>query len=184
MNYNRKGHALGVFLAIFIFIFLVLAIAISFPSANLIQDKITEGVMANVDSIQDASGDSLNATDLVNNTLGEGSKAVDMLQWISYVVIAALFIGIIGLTYLVRTNPWWVGAYFLGLILLIIIAHQVGNAYEEISNQEALASTYDKYEEQSIVLDNLEWWILMLGAVGAIIMITQIGKKSNEGVFI
>lgn len=184
MIYNKKGNALGVFLAIFIFVFLVFGILISFVSVNFVQNKITEKIVENIDVIQDASADSVNATQIVNDSVVEGNNAVNMLQWLSYIIIAGLFIGIIALTYLVRTNPWWIAAYFIGLILLVIVSAQLSFAYGEIASKDAMSSTFDEYKEGSLIMEYLQWWVLMLGVVGGIIMLTQLGKKANNGAII
>lgn len=177
---NKKGNALKIIFVVIIFIFMIFVLTISNITWNFMMTKTADKLVEQTSLIQNSSAASVNVTAILDMTVVEGKESMDMLRWVTFVIVVVFFIAVLILSYFVRSNPWWMGAYVIGLVFMIIVANAVGDTYEELATNPAMAEAIAGWGAMNIFFVYIERWILMLGILSAIIMIMQMGKKTEK----
>lgn len=162
-----------------LFLFMILAIAILFICGIFIyiggqaKSKVHE-------TMDDMSFGSSNASEVIDDTFGKVDIAYQSLYWIAMLLIVAMVISIFIGSYLVTTRPVFFIPYAFIVIIAIIIAVGISNAYEQVISDPLLASTFAGFVGANFILLKLPIWISVIGIAGGIIMFVRMGSKENE----
>ena len=174
---DKKGGFTDLFIfIIFTFVIvLTLGILIYIFSTAETQLQDTIGTM----DLGDAQGN--NASEVIDNTIGSANVSFTALYWLSVLIIFGMIIGIFIGSYMVTTKPVFFIPYLFIWIIAIIVSVPISNAWDTISGDAILGSTYDNFIGAGFILDFLPTIIAIIGIVGAIIMFTQMGKREVYG---
>lgn len=170
---NKKGGMTD------LFIFMIFAFAILLISGIFIYlgGNITGQVHDKMDAMQ--FGDA-NTTQVIDQTLGKVDQAYQSLYWIGVFLMVGMVISIFIGSYLVTTKPIFFVPYLFIVIIAIIIAVGLSNAYETVIADPTLASTFAGFTGSNFIMLNLPMWIAVIGIVGGIIMFARMGSKEND----
>ena len=162
-----------------LFIFMIFSFAILLICGIFIYmgGNITSQVHEKMDQMQ--FGDA-NTTQVIDQTLGKVNTAYQSLYWISIFLMVGMVLSIFIGSYLVTTRPIFFIPYLFIVIIAIIIAVGLSNAYETVIQDPTLASTFAGFVGANFIMLQLPIWITIIGIVGAIIMFVRMGNKENE----
>jgi len=80
---------------------------------------------------------------------------------------------------LVTTKPVFFIPYIFIVIIAIIVSVPLSNAYETLSNNAELSSTFTGFTASNFIMLNLPIWITIIGFTGGIIMFARMGRKEE-----
>lgn len=162
-----------------LFIFMIIAVALVFICGVM----IFIGGKAQTE-IQDKLGGKMigtaNTTQIIDHTIGAVNRSYNALYWIAIFLIGGMIISIFIGSYLVTTKPIFFIPYIFILIIAIIIAVGLSNAYEQVISDPTLASTFAGFVGANFILLNLPVWIAVIGITGGIIMFVRMGSKEDQ----
>jgi len=162
-----------------LFIFMIIAIALLFICGVM----IFIGGKAQTE-IQDKLGGKMigtaNTTEVIEATIGAVNQSYQALYWISIFLIVGMIISIFIGSYLVTTKPIFFIPYIFIVIIAIIVAVGLSNAYEQVIENPLLASTFAGFIGANYIMLQLPIWIAVIGIVGGIIMFVRMGSKENQ----
>jgi len=121
-----------------------------------------------------------NTTQVIDNTLGKVNNAYQSLYWISIFLMVGMVLSIFIGSYLVTTKPIFFIPYLFIVIIAIIIAVGLSNAYETVIADPTLADTFSGFVGANFIMLKLPIWIAVIGIVGGIIMFVRMGSKEND----
>jgi hypothetical protein len=84
-------------------------------------------------------------------------------------------------SFLVTTRPVFFLPYIFIVIIAIIVAVGLSQAYDQVKENSELSSTFDRFGGANFMLSNLPVIITIVGFTGGIIMFVRLGSKENEG---
>jgi len=170
---NKRGGMsdLFVFMIFSFAIILICGIFIYFGST------ITSEVHDKMDDMQ--FGDA-NTSQVIDNSIGKVNGAYQSLYWISIFLMVGMALSIFIGSYLVTTKPIFFIPYIFILIIAIIIAVGISNAYEQVIQDPTLASTFAGFVGANFIMMQLPIWITVIGVVGGIIMFVRMGSRESD----
>ena len=137
------------------------------------------------DQLQDTLGSmtigDANVSEIIEESVGSANRSFSALYWLSVFIIFGMIIGIFIGSYMVTTKPIFFLPYLFIWIIAIIVSVPVSNAYETISADATLGSTYANFVGSNFILNFLPMIVAVIGMVGAIIMFTRMGRKEEYG---
>ena len=162
-----------------LFIFMIFAFVIVLISGIFIYigSTVTTEVHEKMDDMQ--FGDA-NTTQVIDASMGKVNQAYQSLYWIAIFLIVGMVISIFIGSYLVTTRPIFFIPYFFIVIIAIIIAVGLSNAYEKIIQDPTLASTFAGFVGANFIMTQLPIWISIIGIAGGIIMFVRMGSREND----
>jgi len=171
---NKKGGMSD------LFIFMILALAIVFICGVFIYigGIATTEIHEKLDGTDYAGNE--NVTQIVDQTFGKVGQAYQSLYWISIMLIVGMIISIFIGSYLVTTKPIFFIPYAFIVIIAVIIAVGLSNAYEQVIADPTLASTFAGFFGANFIMLQLPIWIAIIGIVGGIIMFVRMGSKERD----
>lgn len=163
-----------------LFIFMIFAFAIVFICAIFIYigGIATDQVHTTMDGL-DIAGEQ-NVTEIINDTFGHVNEAYQSLYWISVFLIVGMVISIFIGSYLVTTKPIFFIPYIFIVIIAIVVAVGMSNAYEQVIADPTMADTFAGFVGANYIMLQLPIWITVIGFVGGIIMFVRMGSKERE----
>jgi len=176
---NQRMNKRGAFADLFIF--MILAFVLIFICAIMIYiaDTTTEQLHETMDGMDLGDGSGNNVSVVIDNTVGATALSFKALQWISAFIIFGMILSIFIGSYLVTTKPVFFIPYIFIVIIAIIVSVPLSNAYETLSNNADLSSTFTGFTASNFIMLNLPIWITIIGFVGGIIMFARMGKKEE-----
>ena len=132
------------------------------------------------DKMDDMTFGDANTSQVIDNSIGKVNGAYQSLYWISIFLIVGMVMSIFIGSYLVTTRPIFFIPYIFILVIAIIIAVGLSNAYEQIIQDPTLASTFAGFVGANFIMLHLPMWISVIGIVGGIIMFVRMGSKEAE----
>ena len=174
---NKRGGFTDLFVfMVFIFVIILVSVIMVYLSV-VTEDKLQEtlGVM---DGLGDTEGN--NASQVIDNTMGVVTLTFSALHWITVFLIGGMIMGIFIGSYLVTTKPIFFIPYLFLTIIAIVVSVTISNAYETISNNAILNSTFLEFTGANWIFLNLPIWITIIGIGGGIIMFSRMGKREGE----
>lgn len=132
------------------------------------------------EKMEDMQFGSANTTQVIDQTLGKVNQAYQSLYWISVFLMIGMVLSIFIGSYLVTTKPIFFIPYLFIVIIAIIIAVGLSNAYEQVIEDPTLASTFAGFVGANFIMLHLPMWIAIIGIVGGIIMFVRMGSKEND----
>lgn len=162
-----------------LFIFMIFSIAILFICGVFIYmgGMATEQVHDTIDNMQ--FGDA-NTSEVIDQTFGQVNTAYQSLYWIAIMLIVGMVLSIFIGSYLVTTKPIFFIPYAFIVIIAVIIAVGLSNAYEQVIQDPTLASTFAGFLGANFIMLQLPIWIAIIGIVGGIIMFVRMGSREND----
>lgn len=121
-----------------------------------------------------------NTTEIIDSSIGKVNQTYQALYWISLMLIVGMILSIFIGSYLVTTKPIFFVPYIFILIIAVIVAVGLSNAYELVIADETLASTFEGFVGANFIMANLPIWISVIGIVGGIIMFARMGSKERD----
>jgi len=172
---NKRGGFTDLFIFM-IFAFIVILISVLWIyMGGEVEDQLqsTLGKMDLGDGIH-------NASQVIDNTIGATNTTFQALRWISIFLIAGMILSIFIGSYLVRTKPIFFIPYLFIVIIAIVVAVGIANAYEVLMSDVTLSSTFAQFTGSNWIMLNLPVWIAIVGITGGIIMFSQMGKREEN----
>jgi len=179
---NKKGNA-GVVLTligIFLFMMFVFVLSITTGLFKFAIDSTYNALIENSDAIQNAVGDSNNATQIIDDSFGKVRTSYESMKWLTVMLIMGMFISILMLNFLVRLHPAWFMVYFFIGIVALVMSFPMANTYEQIYANPDLASSYTGFFGMNFITLNLPYWVAGLFFLGGIIMLINM-VRANAG---
>jgi len=164
-----------------LFIFMIVAFVIVLFSAVFIYMGVEvygqlETTLPTTNLVGDGNN---NASVVLANTMGKVNTTFEALYWISILLIFGMIIAIFIGSYMVTTKPIFFIPYLFIVILAVVVAVAMSNAYETLSSNATLGSTFANFIGSNFILANLPMIIAIVGFTGGIIMFVRMGKKEE-----
>jgi F0F1-type ATP synthase assembly protein I len=170
---DRKGGMTDLFIFM-IFAFAIVLVCVIFIYLG---GRVTSQVHEKLDPMQFGNA---NTTQVIDTTFGAVNQSYQALYWISVFLIVGMVISIFIGSYLVTTKPVFFIPYAFITIIAIIVAVAMSNAYEQVSKDPTLASTFAGFVGANFIMSKLPIWIAVIGIGGAVIMFVRMGNRDNE----
>jgi len=177
----KKINKSASFVDLFLFIILTFVIVVVLGILLYIFGVTETQLQATIGQMDLGDTEGNNASVVITNTVGSVNTSMSALYWLSVLIIFGMIFGIFIGSYMVTTKPIFFLPYLFIWIIAIIVSVPVSNAYEKLSDNELLGSTYDKFVGSSFILNNLPMIVAIVGIVGAIIMFTRMGRREEYG---
>ena len=165
-----------------LFIFMIVSFVLVLFSGVFIY--ITTNVYDELDTkfkTMDLAGDgNNNASVVLENTLGSANQSFSALYWISIFLIFGMIIAIFIGSYMVTTKPIFFIPYIFVVIIAVVVAVAMSNAYETLSNTALLQSTFANFIGSNWILGQLPVIISIVGIAGGIIMFVRMGRREEQ----
>ena len=172
----------GAFADLFIFMIFALVIVLISVLWIFMGNKVTDQLHASMDDMDLSDTVGNNASQVIDNTMGNGgfNGSIQALHWITIFLIVRMIISIFIGSYLVTTKPVFFLPYIFIVIIAIIVAVPMSNAYETIMSDQTLSDTFVGFQGANFIMLHLPVWITIIGFTGGIIMFSQMGKKEEQ----
>jgi len=174
MRINDKRGGMTDLFILMIFSFAILLISGIFI---YIGSTVTSEVHEKMDTMQ--FGDA-NTSQVIDQTMGKVNQAYQSLYWIAIFLMVGMVLSIFIGSYLVTTKPIFFIPYIFIVIIAIVIAVGLSNAYEQVIQDPTLASTFAGFLGANFIMLQLPIWISIIGIAGGIIMFVRMGSRENE----
>lgn len=172
---NKRGGFTDLFLFMIVAFVLVLFSGIFIYVTNVSLDQMRE-TLPNTNLVGDGN---VNASQVLENTLGATVVSFNALYWISIFLIFGMIIAIFIGSYMVTTKPVFFIPYLFVTFIAVIVAVAISNAYELIYNNDMLNSTFANFVGSNWILAQLPIIISIVGIAGGIIMFVRMGRREE-----
>jgi len=165
-----------------LFIFMIVAfILVMFSGVFIYISKTTTDTLRDVLPNTNLVGDGTNNVSVVlENTMGSVQGTLNGLYWITSFLIFGMIIAIFIGSYMVTTKPIFFIPYIFVVIIAVIVAVGISNAYEIIYADATLNSTLSGFTGSNWILAKLPIVVSIVGIAGGIIMFVRMGKREGE----
>lgn len=170
---NKKGAFTDLFLFMGLAFFVVIFMVMMTFTSNTIFKELND----NSDAIQRGLGDSGNATEIIQGSVGKVVEAYGSLKWISVMLIFGFALSILLTSFLVRTNPVFFVPYILIVIIAVIVSVPLSNTYEQVYQHPELAETFAGFFGATWIFLHLPIWVLTIGILAGILMFINVVRN-------
>lgn len=168
---NKKGSVIDIILVVA----LAMVIILFFAFWNYGFGKIT-GQMQNIPSGK------YNISGAVNDTFAKINQAQGTgLKMLSWLMIAMMFITIILSNFLVKAHPAWIIGYIFIVIVAVVLAVPISNAYEEIMGTTLGAEALSGFSASTYIMLYLPVWVTVIGLIGCLVLFAGILVDRGSG---
>lgn len=171
---NKRGAFTDLFLFMGLAFLIVIFMVMMTYTSNMVYNKLIE----ESDTIQRGLGDSGNATEIIQGSVGAVTSAYGSLKWISVVLIFGFALSILLSSFLVRTNPVFFVPYVLIVIIATIVSVPLSNTYEQVYQTPELAETFSGFFGATWIFLHLPIWVLVVGILAGILMFVNVVRSS------
>ena len=178
---NLKKNKKGAFADLFIFMIFALVIVLISVVFIFIGVKTTDQLHLSMDGMDFHDTIGNNASQVIDNTMGEVNSTFQALHWITVFLIVGMMLSIFIGSYLVTTKPIFFIPYLFIVIIAIVVAVPMANTYETLMTDATLSGTFAGFTGANWLMLNLPIWITIIGITGGIIMFSRMGKKEELG---
>lgn len=172
---NKRGGFTDLFIFMIVAFILVLFSGVFIYITNETVNEFRE----NIDGMNLVGDGNNNASTVLENTLGQSVASFSALYWISIFLIFGMIIAIFIGSYMVTTKPIFFIPYMFVVIIAVIVAVAISNAYELIYADSILNSTFANFIGSNWILSKLPIIVSIVGITGGIIMFVRMGKKEE-----
>lgn len=120
-----------------------------------------------------------NVTQVIEYTFGKVNEAYATFKWISILLIVGMAISIFAGSYLVTTRPIFFVPYIFMVIISIVVATGISNAYQTLIETPLLASSYAELVGGNYFMIYLPLWVTVIGFAGGIIMFARMKSQDS-----
>lgn len=122
-----------------------------------------------------------NITTYLNYTVGSANQLIQNFEWMTYGLIACMFIVFGIMCFYVRTYPVLIGVWIILGIAIIFIAMQLSESYTAITGGDGyIQAAVDSWAGNNIMMQNMPWIIGAFIFIGGIIMFALITRDKDE----
>lgn len=173
---NKKAGFTDLFLLMIFGLVIALIVGVFLYIGNMAVTQLHES-MDGMD-LGDTEGN--NASVVIDNTMGQVNATYQVLRWTSILIFFAMIMGIFIGSYLVTTKPIFLVPYIFIVIIAIIVAVGISNAYETIIVNPTMASTFQSMSGMNWILLNYPAIITLTGLAGGLIMFALAGRGGQQ----
>jgi hypothetical protein len=167
----------GAFTDLFLFMGLAFLVVIFMVMMTFASNVVFKELNENSDAIQRGLGDSGNATEIIQGSVGKVVEAYGSLKWISVVLIFGFALSILLTSFLVRTNPVFFVPYILIVVIAVIVSVPLSNTYEQVYQHPELAETFAGFFGATWIFLHLPIWVLVIGVLAGILMFINVVRN-------
>lgn len=119
---------------------------------------------------------------VIDEQIGNLQVSLGLLRWLSFFLIMGMMIVIwIGSAMLkVKPHPVLFVAFIFLMIIAVLVAIPLANAYDTILNDATIGSTAQSFTGTNLIMLNLPLIVAVVGFVGGIIMFTNLKRGQDE----
>ena len=139
-------------------------------------DKITD-TLTSIDS----TGSSINISKHAEATFGVVNKQMGGLQIIAFIIMFSLALAILISNFMIKAHPVFFIVYILVIVVGIIFAVYVSNAYEDLLGDDEIGSTLQEFNGANFIMENLPLWTAVIGLIGAVLLFAGISRDKEFG---
>jgi hypothetical protein len=163
------------------FLYMIFAVVIIFISVIMIYmgSQVSDKLHTELDN-KTIEGSAVNYTATIDNTIGKVNTAYASLYWISVFLMIGMALAVFIGSYMVQTKPVFFIPYVFLMVIAIIVAVEISNAYETVSSNATLSSTFAGFVGANFIMGNLPIWITVIGLGGGIIMFARMNRGQEE----
>ena len=173
---NKRGGFTDLFIFMIVAFVLVLFSGIFIYITSQTYDQLEES-LPSMNLVGDGNQ---NSTEVLANTLGVANASFRALYWITTFLIFGMIIAIFIGSYMVTTKPIFFIPYIFVVIIAVIVAVAISNAYELLFNDATLNSTFAGFTGSNWILAKLPIIVSIVGMAGGIIMFVRMGKREEQ----
>lgn len=173
---NKTGGFTDLFIFMIVAFVLVLFSGVFIYITTETYDQLEES-LPKMDLVGDGNN---NASVVLENTLGIANASFQALHWISIFLIFGMIIAIFIGSYMVTTKPIFFIPYLFIVIIAVVVAVAISNAYELLYNDATLTSTFAEFVGASWIFAKFPIIVGIIGMVGGIIMFVRMGKREEQ----
>ena len=172
---NKRGGFTDLFIFMIVAFVLVLFCGVFLYITNTATDELRENI-PNMNLVGDGNQ---NASETLEATLGSAVLSFNALYWITIFLIFGMIIAIFIGSYMVTTKPIFFIPYIFVVIIAVIVAVAISNAYELLYANATLNSTFANFVGANWILAQLPIIIAIVRIAGGIIMFVRMGKMEE-----
>lgn len=172
---NKQGGFTDLFLFMIFAFILILVSGVFIYLSTTVTDEFRD----NIDSLGLVGDGNNNASVVLENTLGHADASFRALYWISVFIIFGMILAIFIGSYMVTTRPIFFIPYIFIVIIAVIVAVPISNAFGTLSNDSTLGSTFQNFVGATWIMNQLPVIIAIIGVAGGIIMFVRMGKREE-----
>ena len=136
------------------------------------------GILTNSLTSIESTNNMTNISYAAELTFGELNEGFQTFRWISFLIIFAMFIGIIVSCFMVRMSGWYSLLYVLIYLILLFLSIYVSISYQDLYNAGTdFSQGLSSWQGSSYILLNLPVFISIIAAFGAIPMFVSFIKS-------
>lgn len=147
--------------------------------SGLLNDVFTEVGIKNEANV--GSSSYVNMTLASEQIWGQHYTAIQSLRLVAFVYILALGGAIVVVGFLEKKHPFLFFVYILIVLLGILFAPQVSNAYENLLNSGVFGGELANFTTSNFILLNLPVIVLIIGILGGIGLFINLIRTGAEG---
>jgi len=148
--------------------------------SGLLNDVFNEVGLAN--EVNVGSSTYVNMTLASEQIWGHHYQSIQALRMVSFVYILALAVAIIIVGFLERKHPFLFFVYILLVLLGVIFAPQISNAYETLLNTDVFGGELANFTTSNWIILNLPTIVMFVGifsSIGLFINLIRGGGEDN-----
>jgi|ETNvirnome_2_300_1030623.scaffolds.fasta_scaffold01328_11 hypothetical protein len=162
---NKRGDVT----TIVILIFLMLGLSFGAIIFNTVFQEFTDE-LKQVDEFSNRSVDTIETTQ---------ESAPKLLDFFVFFTLISFFIGLIIASIYIDVNPAVIMVFVIVLVIAVILAGQVSNAFEQFSAQDELTSSVASFPLTSLILGS--YFPVIILVIGMVVIIILYGKSRRQG---
>lgn len=178
---DRRGQ----FSQMNIFSFIVIAfVAILFFAGLIYVMGLLNNVMIDVGNANEVNAGThpyVNMTLAAQNTFGKVNDSIQNLRMVGFVYILGLAIVIMFSNSLIKIHPIFFFAYILVVILAVIFAAPISNAYQNLLLSNIFDGELANHTASNFLLLRLPTFVLIMGLMGGIFLFINLIRGGGEG---
>lgn len=173
---NKRGSVADLFIFM-IFAFVIIVFIGVFTYIGL---KTEAQVKDSIEDIDFFNENDINATKIVDDTIGKFNYSMGAFKWLTILLIVGMIIAIWIASYLANTKAiFFISSIFI-IIIAVVVATVLSNAYEQIIYADAeLTPVFEGFVGANWIMLKLPLWISIVGFVSSIIMYSRLGKREE-----
>jgi hypothetical protein len=118
----------------------------------------------------------VNLTQVTQQVIVPVNNAMTSLTWISFVMIVTLAFAILIENFYIREHPILFFVHVMVMILGVVGAIYVSNAYESLLNTGPLAGTLQTFTASSYIVLYLPVWVAVIGIFGIVLLLINANR--------
>lgn len=178
---NRKGFVTQAVIVLILIVVLVgimmiyWAWSVSAPFITTVGTEATTIISQSVHSTGDSA--LINASDVATEAT---SQSLGWMSTLSVLFFCAILIGFFVIAAMVRTYPFLIGVWIIGVLLLAFFSLFLTTSYQEIYLMDGYTqSVYTSWETNHFIMSNMPIIITVVGIIGGILLFLLIPREES-----